>query len=56
MTKGQRIIKGLEGFLQKLKDGVPIEATKVTRVETPDGPMHIREHVVIMNKNDDGQG
>lgn len=33
-----------------LEAGVPIEATEVRRVETPDGPMHVQRPVVIQPK------
>lgn len=40
MGIGKQIIEGLEDFLGKLKRGDPIRVRRVTRTETPDGPMH----------------
>lgn len=45
MTLGQRITASLEEFTQKLQSGEPIEAVRVKRFDTPDGPMHVREKV-----------
>jgi hypothetical protein len=44
---GKQIISGLESFLQKLQNNEPIEMIEVQKVETPDGPMHIRKKVVM---------
>lgn len=38
---------GLKELADNLESGVPIEATEVRRVDTPDGPMHIRRAIVI---------
>lgn len=43
----RRTIKRLKAFSEKLRLGIPIEATEVQRIETPDGPMHVRKRVVI---------
>jgi hypothetical protein len=32
----------LQEFATKLASGEPIETTRIERVETPDGPMHVR--------------
>lgn len=41
------IVSGLEDFIKALEEGRPIKATKVTREETPDGPLHTFEKVEI---------
>jgi hypothetical protein len=41
------VLGGLEDLVDKLESGVPIEAVQIRRVMTPDGPMHLRRHVVI---------
>lgn len=46
------IIEGLHDFKDKLEQGIPIEATKLTSYNTPDGPMHVREHTVTEPKNE----
>jgi hypothetical protein len=46
------IIAALEEFSHKLENGDPIEATMVERVETPDGPMHLRRKVVSSEDRD----
>lgn len=40
MSIAKELLEGLEEFLDKLKSGKPIKATRVTRKLTPDGPMH----------------
>lgn len=42
-TVATEIVSGLARFLSKLKSDQPIEATRITRYETPDGPMHMRQ-------------
>jgi hypothetical protein len=42
------IIAGLSEFTEKLETGVPIEATDVRRIETPDGPMHVSRPTVVL--------
>lgn len=44
---GQQLVEGLEDFTQKLKAGVPIEATQVTVEHTPDGTLTTRRRVVL---------
>lgn len=46
------IIAALEEFTLKLEKGEPIEATQVEKVDTPDGPMHIRKKVILTHDND----
>ena len=41
------IVTGLEDFIKALEEGRPIKGTKITREETPDGPLHTREEVEI---------
>jgi hypothetical protein len=43
---------GLREFADRLKAGEPIEATRVTRYDTPDGPMHVREKVMLEAKDE----
>lgn len=50
LTVGQRIRRGLKQLATDLEAGVPVEATDVRRIETPDGPMHVRRHVIIDNQ------
>lgn len=45
------VIDSMEQLLADLRAGVPIEATEVRRMETPDGPMHVRRTVVIGGKD-----
>jgi len=47
MTLGQKALDGLNGFLIQLETGKPIKATEVRRVDTPDGPMHIRRETTL---------
>lgn len=47
MSVEKKIIAALEEFTAKLEAGIPIEATRIRRIETPDGPAHVREHVVL---------
>lgn len=51
-TLGQRCIESLREFLRIVKSGEPVEVRKVTRYETPDGPMHVvtKEKVVLGKK------
>jgi hypothetical protein len=44
---GAEIVAGLEDFLAKLKAGEPIPATRVTREDTPDGPLHTQTPVLL---------
>ncbi len=41
------IVSGLEEFIKALEEGRPIKGTRVTREETPDGPLHTFEKVEI---------
>lgn len=43
----ERTVERLRQFTERLKSGEPIQATRVTRFDTPDGPMHSRERVVL---------
>lgn len=53
-TIGQRLVSGLERLAKKTKRGDVLEVTQVKRVETPDGPMHIREKKLI-EPNENGK-
>lgn len=44
-----RIIERLTDFTEKLERGEPVPATQVTRIETPDGPMHERKDVTLQS-------
>jgi hypothetical protein len=44
---GQLLVEGLEDLTSKLKAGVPIEGTRMRRIDTPDGPAYVREHSVL---------
>lgn len=44
---GNEIAQGLQDFVELLKSGEPIPATRVQRIETPDGPMHISTKTTI---------
>ena len=50
---GERLIKGLERLLNDLKDGKPMSVTEIQRIDTPDGPMHIRRKVIYHERNID---
>lgn len=50
---GEQLIEGLQDLLQKMRSGEPIEVTEVERVETPDGPMHIRRKVIYGQGTDE---
>lgn len=39
--------KDLREFVRKLRQDEPIEVTEVRRVDTPDGPMHIRRKIIL---------
>ena len=52
---GKILIEGLEDLLQKLQSGEPVEGTQVERVETPDGPMHIRKNVMLDGCKTEGE-
>jgi hypothetical protein len=43
---GKKIIEGLERLLRDLQSDESLEVTEVRRVDTPDGPMHIRRKVI----------
>jgi hypothetical protein len=47
---GRDLIEGLQDFADKLRRGVPIEATRVERFDTPDGPMHVHTPVVLFEE------
>lgn len=47
------VISGLDEFLKALKEGSPIKGTRVTREETPDGPLHTFEEVELVLKNEE---
>lgn len=49
----QRTVSGLRDLTRKLRAGIPIEATRLTRIATPDGPMHLREHIVLNTERRD---
>lgn len=42
---GQELVEALEKFSNKLRNGESIEAVRVERHETPDGPMHITKTI-----------
>jgi hypothetical protein len=48
---GEKIVDGLEDFAEKLESGEPIPTTTVTRVDTPDGPMHVREEGTLNDED-----
>ena len=48
---GKRLIESLRDFAEKLERGDEIECTDVSRVATPDGPMHLRRIVRMNEKN-----
>lgn len=47
-TIAQRALAALRRFTEQLESGEPIKVTRVTRHETPDGPMHTFERGVVM--------
>lgn len=53
-TIGQRLVSGLEKLAAKMKRGDVLEVTTIKRVETPDGPMHIREKKLV-EPNENGK-
>ncbi len=52
MNPEDDITDGLEEFLHDLEQGTPIKVTQVQRVQTPDGPMHLRRHTLLCTGND----
>lgn len=42
---GDMIIRGLERLLEDIQSDVPIEATEIERIETPEGPIFVRKKV-----------
>lgn len=44
---GKKILERLRDFTKKLERGEPIETTEVRRIQTPDGPMHVRTKKVL---------
>ena len=44
---GQKTIAALRSILERIKSGEPVEAAKIARHDTPDGPMHTRENVFV---------
>ncbi len=44
------IIENLQRFMDQLEFGEPLVGTRVSRVETPDGPMHLHNKVIFMTK------
>lgn len=47
----REIVRGLKGFLKKMKRGDPIEVTRVERFETPDGPMHVHTKTTLRDRS-----
>lgn len=45
MSRWKEVIADMENLVNKMRNGEEIEATEVRRVETPDGPMHLRRKV-----------
>lgn len=43
----RELVEAMEQFASDLQSGKPIKATRVTRHDTPDGPMHTFEEVEI---------
>jgi hypothetical protein len=41
------VIEGLAELARDLTAGVQVEATEVSRADTPDGPMHVSRPTVI---------
>lgn len=41
MKLAKRLVRGMKQFIRKLKSNKPIKVTRVERIETPDGPMHV---------------
>lgn len=52
MSPGRKIITRLRGFLRKLRKGEPFEVTRLRRVETPDGPMHLRATGTVRSRRE----
>jgi hypothetical protein len=52
MSVAEDITDGLRWFLEKLRNNEPIEATRVERFATPDGPMHVHTKMKLF---DDGE-
>jgi hypothetical protein len=50
---GKILIERLKHLLDDLKSGEPIGVTEVQRIDTPDGPMHIRKKVIYHERNID---
>jgi len=48
---GERLIEGLKGFLENLRRNESFIVTKVQKVETPDGSMHVRTKKEIKVKD-----
>lgn len=46
------ILAGLQQFSEDLKSGKPIPATRIQRVETPDGPMHLRKRIYLHGRKE----
>ena len=53
MGMAKEIIRDMKELLQKLREGTPIEATRVERIDTPDGPAHIQTPVVLFAERED---
>jgi hypothetical protein len=49
---GQRLIERLKRLSEALANEEPIHVTEVTKVETPDGPMHLFEKKIWNEKED----
>lgn len=49
---GQRLIERLKRLSEALANEEPIRVTEVTKVETPDGPMHLFEKKIWNEKED----
>jgi hypothetical protein len=50
MSVEKKIIKGLKELAERLECGEEIEATRIERYSTPDGPMHIRKKVILKKR------
>jgi hypothetical protein len=44
---GKRLIDGIEEFLDAVRNVREIPATEVRRIETPDGPLHLRKKIML---------
>jgi Cu/Ag efflux pump CusA len=48
----RRILEGLEDLMRRIKNKESVPITEVRRVDTPDGPMHVRTEKTLGDEDE----